>query len=597
MNRSIILILITFGFVLKISSQSNSTLTHLDEKMESILDATLAPSFAVAVVKNDQVIYSKGFGYSDYDKKLKADENTLYAIGSSTKAFTSSILGQLRDQSKLAFEDSPIDYIPELRFFNDELNNKVTIKDIMCHRTGIPRHDLSWYLFPTFNRDSLIQRIEYHEPFTGMREQWYYNNFMYLLQGVIAERITEKTWEQNIKERFFEPLSMSRSNASIAELEKSTNKAIGYEVTKDSIIKKMDYYKIAAMAPAGSINSSVTDMSQWLITWINGGLYQGEEILPKNYLSEAMAPQMIVNNTGPDPKYPDMYMSMYGYGWMMSSYKGHYRVEHGGNIDGFSASASFFPTDSIGIIVLTNQNGSSVPYMVRNTIADQLLNTDATDWVDYYRNEIKNNKESSEKAEQEEELSGTKPSHIFQDYTGQYHHPGYGTFIIAEQNDSLFAHFALHNLFLKHHKYDIFKIYLMEEGIVDESEGWPTVQFRSNSSGEISIAEIKLEPTIDPIEFKRTPTTIDVSTTTLNRYVGEYDLMGTPIKVYTKDDDTLFLYVAGQPEYQLLPTSKHHFSFKILEGFKVEFFENEKGEIHEMLLIQPHGNYKTPKTK
>lgn len=576
-------------------SQSNSSLDGIDDKLQDILDATLAPSFAVAVIEKDKVIYAKGFGYSDYENKIAADANTLYAIGSCTKAFTSGILGQLREDDKLTFDDSPIKHIPEMRFHNDELNAGVNIKDIMCHRTGLPRHDLSWYLFPTFNRDSLIQRIEFQEPFTGLREQWYYNNFMFLTQGVIAERITGKSWEENIKTRFFEPLGMDRSNASIAELEKSTNAAIGYELKKDSTLKKMDYYKIAAMAPAGSINSSVNEMSNWVMTWINGGKYGDQEILPEGFLSEAISPQMVVSSNTPDPKYPDMHMGMYGYGWMMSSYKSHYRVEHGGNIDGFSASTAFFPTDSIGIVVLTNQDGSSVPYLVRNTIADQILGLNPTDWIGDYQEGVKKSEEAEELSEDAHKIEGTSPSHILADYTGQYNHPGYGTFDISIENDSLFAHFSLFEAYIKHQYYDIFKLYEIEDGKVTDSEDWPLVNFHTNNAGDISFAEISVEPTIDPIEFARVINTIDVDKATLDTYVGVYDLMGTDIKVYTKNDDTLFLFVAGQPEYELLATSKHHFSFKALEGFKVEFLESADGSITEMMLMQPQGNFKTTK--
>jgi CubicO group peptidase (beta-lactamase class C family) len=576
-------------------AQTDPRLKGIDAKLEAILDATLAPSFTVAVIDKDKIIYAKGFGHRDYEKKIPADANTLYAIGSCTKAFTSSILGQLRNESKLSFDDSPIKYVPELRFYNNELNSHVNIKDIMCHRTGIPRHDLSWYLFPTFNRDSLMLRIEHQEPFTGLREQWYYNNFMYLTQGVIAEHLTDKSWEENIKERFFEPLGMSRSNASIAELELSSNAALGYEVKKDSTIKKMDYYEIAAMAPAGSINSSVNDMSQWVITWINGGKYGDTEILPGNYVTEAISPQMIVRNTTPDPKFPDMHLGTYGYGWMMSSYKSHYRVEHGGNIDGFSASTSFFPTDSIGIVVLTNQNSSSVPYLVRNTISDHILGLTQTDWIADYQDGISKSKEAEALNEDAQGIVGTKPSHILQDYTGQYHHPGYGTYEIHLENDSLFAQFTLFKAYLKHQHYDVFKCYEVEDGAVGDSEDWPLVNFITNDAGDISIAKVSLEPTLDPIEFKRTPVTIEVDKATLEKYVGEYDLMGTSIKVYTKNDDTLYLFVAGQPEYELLATSEHHFSFKILEGFKVEFLPDADGTINEMTLIQPNGTFKTTK--
>ena len=304
-------------------------LKGLDKDLNAILEATKAPGFAVAVVDGDKVIYSKGFGYSDYENKVPVDANTLFAIGSSTKAFTSALLGQLRAEDKLSFDDSPIKYIPELKFYNDNLNNKVIIKDLMRHSTGLPRHDLSWYLFPSADKDSLIARIAYQEPFTGLRQEWHYNNFMFLAQGVIAEKITGQSWEENIKTRFFEPLGMSRSQTMLSELQKTDNAAFGYELKKDDKISKMDYYDISGMSPAGSIYSSANDMVKWLKLWINKGKHNDQEILTEMYINEAMSSQMVMRAALPEEESPDLFFANYGYGWMTSSYRGHCRVGKG----------------------------------------------------------------------------------------------------------------------------------------------------------------------------------------------------------------------------------------------------------------------------
>lgn len=324
--KKILIALLAFITIALVYGQQDKRLEGIEKDLNEILEATKAPGFAVAIVQGNKIIYAKGFGYRDYENKIPADANTLFAIGSSSKSFTSSILGQLRDENKISFDDSPIKYIPELKFYNDEMDNTIIIKDLMSHRTGLPRHDFSWYLFPTTNKDSLLFRVAYHEPFTGIRQQWYYNNFMFLAQGVIAERITGKSWEENIKQRFFEPLGMTRSNVSIDELEKSTNAAFGYELKKDTVISKMDYYHIAGMNPAGSINSTVNDMSSWLITWINKGKFKNREILSEAYVNEAISSQMVISGALPVKEFPDIYMANYGYAWFLSSYKGHYRV-------------------------------------------------------------------------------------------------------------------------------------------------------------------------------------------------------------------------------------------------------------------------------
>lgn len=594
--KKLLTLLIVFISISSIFAQVDERLNGIENELNAILEATKAPGFAVAVVEGNNIIYAKGFGYSDYEQKILVDENTLFAIGSCSKAFTSSILGQLRQEDKISFEDSPIKYINELKFFNNELNNNIIIKDLLSHRTGIPRHDYSWYLFPTNSKDSLVQRIQYQEPFTGLRQQWYYNNFMFLLQGVIAERITGKRWEDNIKERFFIPLGMKRSNSSIEELEKSSNAAFGYELKKDSIISKTDYYHIAGMSPAGSINSSVNEMSNWVITWINKGKFNDKQILPEAYRDEAISSQMVIGAGLPEKENPDIHISNYGYGWFISSYKGHYRVEHGGNIDGFSANTAFFPSDSIGVVVLTNQGGSSVPSLVRNTIIDRMLKTQKTDWVKWFTDRKLKAKKEEEEAKSKEivtNVAHTKSSHISQDFTGEYSNVGYGKFHITNENDSLFANFKLKKFYLKHVHYDIFEPFEVTKKGIDTTDTGPLkFNFSTNDAGEISYVSMKIEDALDhPIEFKHKPNIIEVDKATLESYVGDYELSGTEIKVYLKNENKLYLFVKGQPEYELLPTAKHKFSFRTLEGFKVEFVESDDKSINDILLIQPNGTF------
>ncbi len=591
------LILTAILSIASTTAQNDKRLKGLEKELNAILEVTRAPGFAVAVVEGDKVVYAKGFGYSDFENKIPADANTLFAIGSSTKSFTSSILGQLRGEEKLSFDDRPATYVPQLEFFNDEMNTNISIQDLMTHRTGLPRHDYSWYLFPTKDKDSLLQRVTYHEPFTGVRKQWYYNNFMFLAQGVIAERITNKSWEDNIRERFFEPLEMKRSNLTIDELEKSSNAAFGYELKNDSVITKMDYYHIAGMSPAGSINSSVNEMSRWLLTWLNKGKYKDQQILPEAYVTEAMSSHMVVNAALPDDELPDMHLANYGYGWFISSYRGHYRVEHGGNIDGFSANVAFFPSDSVGVVVLTNQNGSAVPNMVRNTVVDRMLKTEKTNWSKRFKERQEKAKKDAAEANDKtasSKIENTNPSHVMQEYAGKYANAGYGEFDITVENDSLFANFALMKFYLKHYHYDIFEpLEVTETGIDSTDTGGLRFNFITNDGGDISLVKMKVEAALDPIEFKHTPTSIDVDKETLERYVGDYELAGTTIKVYIKNNNTLYLFVAGQPEYELLPTAKHKFSFKAMEGFKVEFTESDDAAINVMTLIQPNGTFKT----
>jgi len=587
------LILLLLFIPLVSLGQDDKKLEGIDNVLEKALKSFDQTGFAVAVVENDKVIYSKGFGYRDYEKKIKVDTNTLFAIGSCTKAFTSSVIGLLNNKGKLNFDDSPIDYIDELRFNNSNLNELITIRDLMSHKTGIPRHDLSWYFFPTFSKDSLVSRIQYHEPVTTVRNKFYYNNFMFMLQGVVAERITNKSWEENVRESIFKPLEMERSNISIAEMEQAENAAIGY--LED--YEKTDYYKIAGMSPAGSINSSVNDMSKWLITWLNDGKYNDKEILPQAYIEEAISSQNVMVPNLPSVENPGLHLANYGFGWMITSYKGHYRVQHGGNIDGFSASTSFMPSDNIGIVVLANQDRSIIPSIVQNIIYDRMLELDETDWIKKGVDEIKEAKKNQKEVEKNRisnRKEGTNPSHPIEDYVGNYINLGYGTVEITTKNDSLFLTSPYRKLWLSHYHYDTFLPYELNDGKVDMEASYDNflITFYNNNQGEISRIESQFEQSIEnPIVFDKKLKELEVEKGNLEKYVGNYKFNSSSgCKTYLKDD-ILYVFVPGQPEYELYPIEEHVFAFKILDGYKVEFKVNNKGKVTEISFIQPNGTF------
>ncbi len=580
-------------------SPGDQRLAGLDTKFQSLLADWKTPGFAVAIVEKDKVIYARGFGYRDYEKKIAVTPHTLFAIGSCTKAFTSSLLGILMNENKVDPGKSPETYLPELKFFNHEMDNSITIRDMMCHRTGLPRHDYSWYLFPTGSRDSLMKRIRYQQPSAGVREKFQYNNFMFMLQGLIVERITGTTWEENIKERLFSPLGMSESDLSVGELGKSGDAALGYRLRGDTAIEKVDYYAISGMAPAGSINSSVSDMAKWVITWINGGKYEGTEIIPATYVSEAESSQMVASAGLPSKENPDIYLSNYGYGWFLSSYRGHYQVQHGGAIDGFSALTSFFPSDSIGIIVLVNQDGSYIPSIVRNIAADHMLKLPETDWSKKMKKEhdaaIKSQKEA-ESNKISDRIPGTVPSHKLSEFSGDFVNQGYGTIKIAATGDSLFAYLPLKKIWLRHYHYDIFEPFEVTRAGIDTTDKIDLrFNFHTGDKGDIGAVIIKMEPAADPIEFIHQDAFTVPDMERIKDYSGEYAIGTIVARIYTKTDNTLYLFVPGQPEYELIPAGTNKFTIKMLQGYSVEFVEDSNRKIDGMLFIQPNGIFRAVK--
>lgn len=576
------------------TQKTDKRLDGLDTFITRVLNEWKAAGVSVAIVEKNKVILAKGFGYKDYENKVPATENTLFAIGSCTKAFTAALLSFPMKEGKLDLDKPVNQYLPELRFIDNDLTNNVTARDMMSHRTGLPRHDLAWYGAPT-RRDSLIYNIRYFEKTAPLRRVWQYNNFMFLAQGVLAEKLSGKTWETLVKEQFFTPLGMTASNTSMNDHVKAPDYSFGYN-EKDGKIIKMKFANIDAIGPAGSINSNAKDMANWVMMWINGGKFNGKEIIPALYFNQAISSQMIIAGGLPTKEQPDVFFSNYGLGWFLANYRGHYRVEHGGNIDGFSTSTSFFPTDSIGIFVSVNQNGSAIPSIIRNTIADRLLNLKAKDWQRIQRSAYEKNMAAAKeklKADSSMRKMGTKPSHALTDYTGTYTADGYGSIVIEQTKDGLSARYNSLTFKTKHYHFNYFSFIPVEEGMDADENDALKGQFAINVKGDIESLSLPLEASVKDIVFKKQVVTIDVTKADLEKYVGEYELPGpTIVKVYIKDEKTLMVFIPGQPDYEVIPVKPDVFNLKILSGYSVQFDKDASGKITALNFVQPNGTFK-----
>ncbi|WP_300662855.1 serine hydrolase [Fluviicola sp.] len=596
--KQIVILLLTIPCVLTAAAQTKEKkpdyakrLAGIEKELEKVLADQKAVGFSVAVVYKDQVLMSKGFGYRDLENKKPVTPNTLFAIGSSSKAFTSAVLGQLEKEGKLKLDDLATKHLPSLSFKYDYMNTGITIRDMMCHRTGLSRFDYSWYLFNTANRDSLIERIKYMEPNMKLREKWQYNNWMFLLQGMIAEKITDKTWEQNIRERFFAPLNMTRSNTDINMVKKDPDASLPYSFDEKINIKKVNYYNINGMGPAGSINSCANDMANWVSAWVMGGKFKGQEIIPVSYLKAASSSQMVVDGGLPD-EHADIQFSTYGFGWFMQSYRGHYLVEHGGNIDGFSANVAFYPSDSIGIVVLVNQNASMVPGTVRNMISDRLFALDPIPWNGDAKkglDQLTKTRSKIDHSVDSVQVKNTTPSHPLKDYAGYYSNPVFSDFTIALENDTLKTTLGGEKVWLKHYHYDVFSLESVD-GSGDLEEGSKfLVNFASASNGKIESVSMQLDEPGKTSVFPRSNPKVEISGDELSKYVGDYDLEGQTIKIYLKGK-TLMLLVPGQPDYETIPVGNDTFDFVIVKGYSLKF-ALENGKAKTVTILQPNGNF------
>lgn len=541
------------------------------------------PGIGLAVVRNGKVIYAKGFGYKDVDQKTPVSANTQFAIGSCTKAFTSFGVCQMAQEGKLNLGVPLKTYLPDFKLHDEYAGEKLTPIDMLSHISGLPRHDLAWY-GSARSREELYQAIPLFEPTVSFRQQWQYNNFMFMTAGYLVEKLSGQTWEAYTKAKILDPLGMKESNFSVKDMQKSADYALpyGWEDKPMDKVKKLDFRNIDAMGPAGSINSSPNEMAKWVTMLLRQGKYEGHTLLSPELHKELFKPRSIVS-TELDSSYYTFH-NLYGMGWFITDYRGHLRHEHGGNIDGFSASVALFPRDSLGIIVLTNMNGTGLPGVVRNYVADKLLGLAMVDWSDKQLTALKKALKAGEEAAQKVEdtrKKGTKPSHPLSDYVGKYKNEAYGIFEIKTSGDTLAGKFNELEVKVSHYHYDVFSL---SEGVVNMN-----FNVLSNLRGDIEALEIELQGGVKPIRFERFNEALKTTQNDLQKFVGDYDLMGTNIKCFLKGD-VLYVNVPGQTDYELVPVAPLRFDLKIAKGYQLVFAE-ENGKIVTATFDQPNGKF------
>ncbi|QGW27516.1 serine hydrolase [Phnomibacter ginsenosidimutans] len=564
------------------AQQRDHRLAGLDSMINSILTEWNVPGVSIAVVEKNKVLFTGGFGYRDYENKKPVTGNTLFAIGSCTKAFTASLIGNLVKDFSLDL-DAPISsYYPALKFYNSELTSNVTVRDLLCHRTGLPRHDYAWYSGAMGNRDSMVRLIKYLEPSAPLRQTFQYNNLNYVALARLLEITYQKSWEQLIEEKLFAPLSMKSS--STGQMSNASDYSIGY-INKNGHLQELDFLPsaLSGIAPAGGIASSANDMAKWLLMWTNQGAFDGKEIITAEFYKQAISSQMIASANLPSKLMSDYYFFNYGLGWYTVNYRGHYGVGHGGNINGFSSFVSFLPIDSIGIFISVNQHNSEVPRILHNIIADRMIGASYRDW-----NSIMKMQTRTLPLNAGNTVKATKPSHSFTDFAGTYTNNAYGRIVIKDSKDGLTGTFNRWNLKIKHLQYNYFTFFIDEQAF-DGSEAM-NGQFTIGADGAIASLQMPFESSVKDIEFKRQVSTSQIIKVDLTDYCGDYDFNGSVATIYLTSNSILKAKVPGQPEFELQPIGQDEFAVKGAKGVKIKFERDDKGNIPACVFVQPNGS-------
>lgn len=327
-------------------------LQTIEEKLEARRKELGIPGMSLAIVKDAQVIYAKGLGYKDFEKKIAVTTDTQFAIGSSTKAFTALSVLMTQDEGKLSLDASPKTVLPYFKMYDPDTDKNITIRDLLTHSSGLNRTDLAM-ITGKLTRAELIRVAGEAKPIGKLREKFGYQNLMYATAGEVVAVAQKQPWEKFVPARIFKPLGMTNSNMSMKEMAKARDRSLGYDYnfdTKETLVRP--YRDIDEVAPAGSINSSANDMAKWLRFVLSGGVApDGKRLVSEKGFEEWLKPQMKMNAAG---------TANYALGWMVMKWNGLTVVQHGGNIDGFNALVAMIPEMKLGFVMLTNVTGSSL---------------------------------------------------------------------------------------------------------------------------------------------------------------------------------------------------------------------------------------------
>lgn len=438
-------------FVLNCAFQ-DKRLQGLDEDINRLMDTFHTVGMAVVIVEKDSIIYNNGFGFRDLELKKPITSNTLFGIGSISKQFTSSLIGIYEGRQHLDLNDRPATYIEGLDFYTDEMDSLINIEDLLIHRSGIGNCDAAMVFFPTNDLIRNARRLEYLRSYGQVRQGFQYSNMGYSLLGAISEKIGGNSWSNLIQKEIFDPLGMVHSNSSISELTKKEDFSMPYSVNEGEPVRVL-FDSLYESSPGGAINSSSNEMALWIRMLLNGGMHENEEIIPKDYLERAFSDHTKLRQRFSFDTKDEMQFDNYGYGWAVQNYLGHYRVNHTGAVSGFTATMDIFPFDSLGIVVLSNQHLSAIPNHVADMIIRRMLDKRRISWQNY---EVRyaDARMYDEPMQNLNEMAMSTLS--LESYTGNYHHPGYGSIKVFTERGHLYIEFPAFKLGLEHLEHDTF---------------------------------------------------------------------------------------------------------------------------------------------
>jgi CubicO group peptidase (beta-lactamase class C family) len=570
------------------ASAQAKPLQGFDAYVTRSMAAWQVPGLAVAVVRNDTVVLAKGYGLRTLGKPEPVDARTLFAIGSASKAFTAMAVAMLVDQGKVKWDDRATNYLPDLQLYDAYATRELTVSDLLTHRSGLTAADLPLYA-EHMTRDSLLHQVRYVKPTYSFRSHFGYSNLMYLAAGQLAARVTGKSWDEVIRQRIFTPLGMTASNTSVTGLDRLPNVATPHAEVDDTV-RTIPYFNLDNAGPAGSINSNVLDMAQWVRFQLAGGRVAGKPLISSAAFDETHTPQTIVPLEGFwKLAATDAHLLNYGMGWFLHDYKGREVVQHGGNIDGMSALVGMLPEEKTGVVILSNLDQNDLTYALMYRVFDAYLKQPPKDWSASFLKadlDLRAQAKEEQKKKEAQRIPGTSPSLSLEKYVGTYTDTLNGDAQVRQESSGLVFQYGSLVADLAHWQYDTFQAVWRQRRL-----GKAYITFTLDETGKVDVMKV-----VDLAEFKRKPEPADtapgarLAEAELPRYTGSFASPSLPVTAEVQlVSGKLKLTVPGQPVYTLVPVTATRFRLtgdEVPAGFFLDY-TLEGGRVQRVTLVQP----------
>jgi CubicO group peptidase (beta-lactamase class C family) len=540
------------------------------------------PGVALAVVQDGKPALTRAYGQRDVEANLPVTPATQFVICSITKSFTATAIALLHHEGRLDWSKPVRDYMPEFRLSDPVATERVTVRDLLCHISGLPRHD--WVHFAGDRAPTeMLAPMRHLELSRDIRTAWQYSNLCYNVAGLLIERLSGQSFETFIRARLTDRLGMS-VGFNLDDLEARPEAARPYMMHEDTRLPAIRL-PIRTTA-AGAINTSAADLANWMRLHLGKGEFQGERLLPAALIDELHAPRAYISS----PAEAEFGHVHYGLGFVCNSYRGDRLVRHGGGWPGWGTEMALLPDHGVGVAVFTNRTPSEVPSILTWFILDRLRGRDPVDWRGRSRKQrdefiahMQADKDAREKARHKD----THPAHQLEAYAGDYEHPAYGTMSIKHQDGAL--HWSWRGMFasLNHRHYETFELPEVPDRLLPDKLA---ITFLTDRDGNIVSLSTSLEPMVRDIVFARLAAGDCTDAAFRARCVGIFKGGATTHRVTLDDEGRLVLKPDNQPAYRLAPEHGRRFRIVELDGFVVEF-RGEGATVDEIIFHQPNGTF------